>query len=143
MRMEQRGTEIEIAYWFNRQWHTRMVYMDGRTAPPTTKHSNFGFSTGRWIGDSLVVETTHTAGGPMFNDHKPSSPDARITERFWRAPDGQNLLMDITLDDPVNYTKPFLVNRQEWIWAPDRELGQTECTPSSIWAAPATRDSRD
>jgi hypothetical protein len=140
MRIEQRASEIEIAYWFNRQWHTRTVYMDGRTAPATTMNSNFGYSTGRWIGDSLIVETTHTVGGPMFNDHKPSSPDARITERFWRAPDGENLLMDITLDDPVNYTKPFLVNRQEWIWAPDRELGQTECTPSSIWADPATRN---
>ena len=70
----------------------------------------------------------------MFNDHKPSSPEARITERFWRAPDGRNLLMDVALDDPVNYTKPFLVNRQEWIYAPDAELSQTECTPSSIWS---------
>jgi hypothetical protein len=42
--------------------------------------------------------------------------------------------MDIALDDPVNYTKPFLLNRQEWISAPNAELDPTECTPSSIWA---------
>jgi hypothetical protein len=70
----------------------------------------------------------------MFNDHKPVSEQGRTTERYWRAPDGRNLLMDIALDDPVNYTKPFLLNRQEWIAAPNTELDPTECTPSSIWA---------
>lgn len=69
----------------------------------------------------------------MFNDHKPNSSEATLTERFCKGPDGQNLLMDLTLDDSVNYTKPFLVNRQEWIWAPDHVLTTTECTPSSIW----------
>jgi hypothetical protein len=70
----------------------------------------------------------------MFNDHKPVSDEGRTTERYWHAPGGKNLLMDITLDDPVNYTRPFLLNRQEWIAAPNTELDPTECTPSSIWA---------
>lgn len=140
MRIEARDQHIEIAYWFDRRWHTRTVYMDGRAPRPDMPHTDFGFSTGRWVGDTLIVETTHTIGGPMFNDHKPSSPEARITERFWPAPDGRNLLMDLALDDPVNYTKPFLVNRQEWIWAPDRVLSQTECTASSIWAEPDETD---
>jgi hypothetical protein len=41
--------------------------------------------------------------------------------------------MDITLDDPEIYTKPFLLNRQEWIAAPDLQLSQDKCEPSSIW----------
>lgn len=69
----------------------------------------------------------------MFNDHKPNSSAARFTERFWRAPDGNNLLMDISLDDPEIYTRPFLLNRQEWIWSPDAQLSQDQCEPSSIW----------
>lgn len=123
----------EIAYWFDNQWFVRTVHMDGAAAPPDTPHTVTGYSTGRWVGDVLVVETTHTRGGPMFNDHKPSSPNARFTERFWRAPDGRNLLMDIYLDDPELYSKPFVLNRQEWIWSPDAELGTEECEPSSIW----------
>jgi len=125
----------EIAYWFNKQWHTRTVHMNGATPSDDLAHTDFGYSIGRWDGSVLVVETTHTNGGPMFNDHKPSSSQSHVTERFWVAPDEQNLLMDVALDDPVNYTKPFLVNRQEWIWTPPgRQLSQTECTPSSIWA---------
>ena len=123
----------EIAYWFNRQWHTREVHMNGSPAPNDAEHTDFGHSTGRWSGDALIVETTHTKGGPMFNDHKQSSPEARYTERFWIAPDGRNLLMDIAIDDPLYYSRPFLVNRQEWIAATDSPLSQTECTPSSIW----------
>ncbi|MDH3282959.1 MAG: hypothetical protein OEQ18_17790 [Gammaproteobacteria bacterium] len=128
------GEEVtEIAYWFNREWFVRTVHMNGTPPPANTPHTAAGYSIGHWVGDSLLVETTHTEGGPMFNDHKPNSSSARITERFWRAPDGQNLLMDITLDDPEIYTKPFLLNRQEWIWSPDATLSQEPCEPSSIW----------
>lgn len=134
MRLTIDGERAEIAYWFNRQWHTRTVRIGGPPPDENTPHSNMGYSVGRWVGDTLVVETSHTDGGPMFNDHKPNSDRARFTERFWLAPDGENLLMDLAIDDPVNYTKPFLLNRQEWISAPGLELSQTECTPSSIWA---------
>jgi hypothetical protein len=123
----------EIAYWFNNEWFVRTVQMNGAPAPAGTPHTVTGYSTGRWVGDALIVETTHTQGGPMFNDHKPHSSAARFTERFWRAPDGQNLLMDIALDDPEFYSKPFLLNRQEWIWAADEPLSDVACQPSSIW----------
>jgi hypothetical protein len=42
--------------------------------------------------------------------------------------------MDIALEDPEIYTKPFLLNRQEWIWSePGTPLSQDKCEPSSIW----------
>jgi hypothetical protein len=124
----------EIAYWFNNEWFVRTVHMNGAPPAPDAPHTLTGYSIGRWVGDALIVETTHTQGGPMFNDHKPHSSAARFTERFWRAPDGENLLMDIALDDPEIYTKPFLVNRQEWLAAQADVLSETECEPSSIWA---------
>jgi hypothetical protein len=134
MRITLGGETTEIAYWFNNEWFVRTVHMNGGPPPPAdTPNTVTGYSTGRWVGDALLVETTHTRGGPMFNDHKPNSSSAKFTERFWRAPDGQNLLMDITLDDPSIYAKPFLLNRQEWLWSPDAQLSQDECEPSSIW----------
>ena len=133
MRITLGADTSEIAYWFNNEWFVRTVHMNGAPPPADTPTSVTGYSTGRWVGDALLVETTHTRGGPMFNDHKPNSTSARFTERFWRAPDGQNLLMDITLDDPETYTKPFLLNRQEWLWSPDAQLSQDACEPSSIW----------
>ena len=133
MRITYGAETIEIAYWFGGKWTPRTLYMN--EAPPAgAEPSDLGRSVGRFVGDTLIVETTGFVAGPMFNDHKPVSAEARTTERYWRAPDGRNLLMDIALDDPVNYTKPFLLNRQEWIAAPDAVLDPSECTPSSIWA---------
>ena len=124
----------EIAYWFNNEWFVRTVHMNGKPPPADTPNTVTGYSIGKWVGDSLIVETTHTRGGPMFNDHKPNSTSAHFTERFWRSPDGKNLLMDIALEDPEIYTKPFLLNRQEWIWSePGTPLSQDKCEPSSIW----------
>jgi hypothetical protein len=134
MRITHGADTIEIAYWFGGKWHSRPIYMNRTNAPPPTEITDWGYSVGTFVGDTLVVETTHFVAGPMFNDHKPVSDQGRTTERYWRAPGGENLLMDIALDDPVNYTRPFLLNRQEWIAAPNAELDPTECTPSSIWA---------
>jgi hypothetical protein len=134
MRMTYDARTIEIAYWFGGRWHPRMVHLDRSAVPTGTQISDFGYSVGHFVGDSLIVETTHFPAGPLFNDHKPVSAQARTTERYWRAPDGENLLMDIALQDSTNYTKTFLVNRQELIFAPDARLDPTECTPSSIWA---------
>ena len=124
----------EIAYWFNNEWFVRTVHMNGAPAPADTPNSVTGYSTGHWVGDSLIVVTTHTRGGPMYNDHKPNSTAAKFTERFWRAPGGQNLLMDMEIEDPEVYTKPFLLNRQEWLaTGPDYKLSEDKCEPSSIW----------
>jgi len=134
---------VEIAYWFGGKWYPRTVHLDHAAAPAGTQTSDFGYSVGRFVGDTLIVETTRFPAGPLFNDHKPVSAEARTIERFWRAPDGANLLMDIALDDPVNYAKPFLLNRQEWLAAPgDVQLDPTPCTPSSIWADDDDDDSQ-
>jgi hypothetical protein len=140
LRISYEGGGVEIAYWFGGRWIPRQIHLDRSAAPPGTAHSDFGYSVCEFRGDTLVVRTTHLLGGPRFNDHKPSSDRSVVTERFWRAPDGQNLMMDIALDDPVNYTRPFIVNRQEMINAADIELDPSECTPSSIWAEAVDED---
>ena len=58
---------------------------------------------GSWSEDVLTVETTHLAGGVVFTSRGyPVSPEARITERYWREA-GKNLQMELLIDDPVNY----------------------------------------
>jgi hypothetical protein len=123
----------EIAYWFNNEWFVRTVHMNGSAPPADTPSTVTGYSWGRWSGDTLIVETTHTRGGPMYNDHKPNSSSAHFTERYWRAPDGKNLIMEMSIDDPEIYTKPFVLNRQDWLWGGDMLLSQDKCEPSSIW----------
>lgn len=87
----------------------RQIYTDGRPLPADPNPSWNGYSSGKWEGDTLVV---HSAG---FRDHmwldgagNPMTDAARITERFKRLNFG-NLEIEITVDDPKAYTKPWTV----------------------------------
>lgn len=69
----------------------------------------FGDSWGRWVGDTLVVETTNihldqTIGD--FEDKIFHSEDLVVTERFHRV-DQETLLYEFHLDDPRTYTEPW------------------------------------
>jgi len=88
----------------------RQIYSDGRTLPQEYDLPAYlGYSVGRWERDTFIVET---AG---FNDKgrldvfgHPRSDRMRITERFRRTDFG-HLDLEMTFDDPKNYTKPFTV----------------------------------
>jgi hypothetical protein len=87
----------------------RQIYTDGRPLPADPNPSWNGYSSGQWEGDVLVV---HTTG---FRDHtwldaigNPMTDAARVTERFRRINFG-NLEIEITVDDPKAYTKPWTV----------------------------------
>ena len=91
----------------------RYIYMDGRPAPnndPTPWW--FGYSRGWWEGDTLVVETTNFRGderaGWLDVNGSPYTDALKMTERF-RRPSFGTLEIDITIDDPKAYTKPFTV----------------------------------
>jgi len=91
----------------------RYIYMDGRPAPnndPTPWW--FGYSRGWYEGDTLVVETTNFRGderaGWLDVNGSPYTDALKMTERF-RRPNFGTLEIDITIDDPKAYTKPFTV----------------------------------
>jgi hypothetical protein len=89
----------------------RQIHTDGRKLPEEVNLPSFyGYSTGHWEGDTLVVET---AG---FNDKipldvmgHPRSESLRTIERFRRRDFGR-LDYAITFDDPRMYIKPFTVS---------------------------------
>ena len=91
----------------------RYIYTDGRPAPnndPTPWW--FGYSRGWWEDDTLVVETTNFLGderaGWLDVNGSPYTDALKMTERF-RRPNFGTLQIDITIDDPKAYTKPFTV----------------------------------
>jgi len=85
----------------------RVVYMDGREHPPASAlHTFTGFSTGRWDGDTLIVETTHMKAGWLRRNGTPTSERAKMTEFFQRFDD--YLLVTMVLEDPVYLTEPFV-----------------------------------
>lgn len=85
----------------------RQIYLDGRPLPKDPLPSWFGYSTGHWEADTLVVET-NGLNDKTFLDGvgHPRSEAMRITERY-RRPDVGHLDVQLTFDDPVYYTKPW------------------------------------
>jgi hypothetical protein len=92
----------------------RYVYLDGRPAPNNDPQPWwFGYSRGWWEGnDTLVVETTHFNSEERASWHDvngtPWSDQLKMTERFRRPTFGQ-LQVDVTIEDPKVFAKPFTV----------------------------------
>ncbi len=88
----------------------RQIFADGRPLPDNDPQPWwYGYSAGHWEGDTLVVETIGLRdAGWLDVNGSPLSDKARVTERFQRPQYGK-MTVDITIDDPVNYAKPFTV----------------------------------
>jgi hypothetical protein len=69
----------------------------------------FGDSWGRWVGDTLVVETTNIHPNQSIGDYEEKifhSEDLVLTERFVRV-DAETILYEFHMDDPRTYTEPW------------------------------------
>ena len=89
--------------------------------------TELGYSVARWVGDVLTIETTQTSGGYLLNNRGyPLSAEGRLTERYWREPGENDLQLEVTVDDPVNYTDTFALGRV-WVWAPHEEIRPWVC----------------
>jgi hypothetical protein len=87
--------------------HYRQIFTDGRGFPPETSPSWYGYSIGKWEGDTFVAETIGFNDKSWLDDPgHPHSEEMRVTERFQR-PDFGHLKIQITIDDPKAYTKPW------------------------------------
>ena len=95
----------------------RHIYLDGRQLPRQGEPQPwwYGYSVGRWDGDTLVVETNNLRGaesGPWDGwldvNGSPYSEQAKFTELF-RRPIYGKLEIDVTVEDPKSYTKPVTV----------------------------------
>ena len=89
----------------------RRVFMTG-SAPAAMGLPTFnGRSTGRWEGDTLVIETSDLNPISVLDTtHLPTSDTLRVTERL-RLLTPDRLEATITLTDPKVYTEPWTVVR--------------------------------
>src|SRR5690242_12587590 len=89
----------------------RQIFLDGRPLPKDPFPSFKGYSVGHWEGDALVVETVGYKDG-LWLDLKgdPLTSAGRTTERI-RRPNFGNLEVQVTVDDPTVYTRPWQAKR--------------------------------
>jgi hypothetical protein len=104
----------------------RQIFTDNRPLPADPWPYWFGYSSGKWEGDTLVV---HTNGfrGDLWLDRNgtPMTDAAKMTERFHRVSFGR-LEIEITIDDPKAYTTPFTIKVKQNL-AVDTELLDSAC----------------
>jgi hypothetical protein len=106
----------------------RQIFLDGRPLPDEDAEPWwYGYSVGKWEGDTLVVETTQFLDRAGWLDVRgsPLTQSAHVTERFRRVNFG-TLEVEITVDDPEAYTMPWTVRLNQTLMA-DTELIEFIC----------------
>jgi hypothetical protein len=104
----------------------RQVFSDGRALPKDPNPSWQGYSSARWEGDALVIDSLGFRDDLWIDwDGSAITEAARLRERI-RRPDFGHLEIDVTVNDPKAYTKPWTVTlRQQF--AGDTELIDEIC----------------
>jgi hypothetical protein len=117
--------ELLVILYESRQIY-RQIHLDGRPFPEDPQPAWDGYSVGRWDGDTLIVESMGF-NGKLWLDGRghPSTEQMRVTERF-RRPAFDRIELEMTVDDPGAYTKPWTV-KQSFHFLPDTDLIEHIC----------------
>jgi hypothetical protein len=118
-------TPQRIFMFFEYSHTFREIWMDGRAIPTDPDPTYFGYSVGRWEGDTLVVETVGFSDQTVING-MPHSDAVHFVERYTR-PDLDTLELNMSATDPKAYTKPWTAGPVKLAWHPDWELVEAFC----------------
>jgi hypothetical protein len=125
-RMIQTPELVTLIYEAN--YGLRFIHTDGRSLPPQGGPTPwwYGYTVGRWEGDTLVTETNNFRDDGWLDVRgSPLTDQATIRERY-RRPSFGRLEIDVTIDDPKAYTKPFTVRVNQQIQV-DTEMIEFIC----------------
>ncbi|MFL2546792.1 MAG: DUF6152 family protein [Candidatus Rariloculaceae bacterium] len=92
----------------------RTIYLPESGGLDDPQVSQLGYSTGRWEGNTLVIETTHLNWPYVSRDGTPLSENVQLTERFTVSDDQTRLDYQLTIIDPEMFNEPATVDRQ-WV----------------------------
>jgi hypothetical protein len=104
---------------FMNAWRT--IWMDGRKLPSPDEVNQllwYGYSIGRWEGDTLVVETVGQ-DDRIWIDHfgYPISDEAHLEERYTRSSHSV-LELEMTITDPKYYAVPWKGQKKKFLLRP-------------------------
>ena len=128
-KIHQSATALVILYETRTTF--RQIFLDGRAPAKDAQPTWMGYSTGRWVGDVLEVQTMGFNDRTWLDDDgHPHSEKLRVTERFQR-PDVGHLRVEITIDDPVAYERPWTAT-QVFELRPGDELLEYVCNENNV-----------
>jgi len=104
-----------VVILYEKSFAYRQIFTDGRSLPADPQPSFYGYSSGKWEGDTLVVRTVGLRDdGWADEEGTPVTEAARVTERLQR-PNFGRLEIEVTVDDTKAYTAPWTVRLSQHI----------------------------
>jgi hypothetical protein len=108
----------------------RQIFTDGRELMADPNPTWLGYSTGKWDGETFVVETKGFNGKAWLDQSgKPTTDALRVIERF-RRKDFGHMEVQITIDDSKAFTRPWTVTQQLYL-LPDTEPIEFICNENN------------
>ena len=119
------GTEVllELELWDIE----RTIHLSDSAGDSDRPGTPLGYSTGRWEGNSLVVNTANIDWAYFDDAGTPQSPLVRSVERFTLSEDESRLDYEVVITDPETLLEPLVV-RWHWDWVPGEALQHYGCT---------------
>jgi hypothetical protein len=109
-RIMQDETHVALLFEIN-TWHHGIPITSEFPTQMADNPTWYGYSIGRWDGDTLVVETRGFNGYTRLDTiGHPHSDALHLTQTFRRL-DSASLAYSVTIDDPKTYTKPWTNER--------------------------------
>jgi hypothetical protein len=119
-----------IVIMYNANNDVRQILTNGQTLPtpgPDLTPWWYGYSVGKWDGDTLVVTTVGFRDDVWLDvNGSPLTSSGKMTERFTRLNFG-TLQIDVTIEDPKAYTEPFTVRVMQQLMPDGGELFESVC----------------
>ncbi len=125
MRIQRDGEHLLVRY---EEWSLlRTIYMDGRAHPEYQTPTLLGHSVGRIENGALIVETAQVTPD-WYSDYTHGGHSGELTavERYTLHDNPRRLELELTLNDPVTLTKPYVMTKT-WLFTPDVELIEDRC----------------
>ena len=105
----------------------RQIYTDGRQHPSDLRPLWMGHSIGKWDGDTFVIDTINISDINWLDRMgHPHSDKLHLIERFRRV-DDKTMLLNITIDDPIAYTKTWEATQRTFRLRPNARAGEAIC----------------
>jgi hypothetical protein len=123
-------TPNRVIQFFDFFYTHRVIWTDGRDLPKDPEPTWYGYATGQWDGDTLVVRSSGFNDKPWVDaDGHPHSDEMQLEERYKRV-DHDTISISMTLTDPKAYTKPWVSAPMTLKWSPKEVMREDVCAPS-------------
>jgi hypothetical protein len=134
MQVVQNSQVVAFLYEDRPGPYFRIVYIDGRPHPADLDESYYGDSIGHWEGDTLVVDViglndeTWLGSGTIGPKYAMMHSNKEHVIEHWTR-NGDTVTYQATVEDPVMFTKPWVMNPRTTTIAPGDAIAPAMCVP--------------